>query len=361
MGLLLIRLWEARRGHRSRRLRHLTVLEEAHRILPAESAGAADPLSGGGGDDFAAETFTNLLAEVRAAGEGLLISEQSPNRLADGAVTNTGLKVALRTMGAADRDILGAALNLDDDQQQALTSFDPHEALVFWAGMDQPVRIRADAAFPPEGEPPAAGPQPAARPVIGDPLVDRLADLLLRVTADETEGVRAALLERAQAALPAPLQDRADEVVRATVEDAAERLGRARALPPRTREAIVDAALAHPPRGTLLPLPDDGCACDGSGAASSCPLRELVEQAVADWRGEGRDPAEIDRFTTPGQMAAHLRLRLTEAVGTDCAPRALDQGVACLAAHALRGTRPQAQVREVVAELPTGADTGDNR
>lgn len=350
MGLLLIRLWEARRGHRSRTLQHVTVLEEAHRILPADRSSGDDPMAPGG--DFAAETFTNLLAEVRAAGEGLLIAEQSPSRLAPSAVVNTGLKVALRTMGPDDREVLGAALNLDEEQQRALTSLAPHDALVFWAGMDTPVRVRAEAALAPEGAPPPPRSSRPARPVVTDPVVFRLADLLLRVEAADAAVVRDELFARVRAVLPTALADRADDVVHTAVADAAERLGRARRLPRRTRAAMIERALDDPPQGTLLTI-GDGCACDGSGAVPACPLRELVEDAVRDWRREGRDPSEIARFTAPREAAAHLRLRLCEAFGTDRATQALDLGLGCLAAHALRGTRPQAEVRHFVADITT--------
>lgn len=356
MGLLLIRLWEARRGYTWRGLRHLTVLEEAHRILPAARPGGGDPLAAGG--DFAADTFTNLLAEVRAAGEGIVVADQSPSRLARGVIANTGLKVALRSMGAEDRDVLGPALNLDDDQPRALTSFEPHEALAFWAGMDQPIRMWAAASQPPQRTPdvPTAptdtAPAPAP-PVVDDRRVARLADLLLRVDADEAAAVRTALRERAAAVLPAVLSDRVDDVVGHAVEAAADRLGRVRALPRRMRQHMVDGALAEPPAGTLLPRGEEGCDCqfEAPGATGACPLYELIVDAVADWRAEGRDPAEIARLATPGEAAAHLRLRLVEAFGTEQAPRCLRRGVVCLARHALAGTRPRAEVRSFAADV----------
>lgn len=345
MGLLLVRLWEARRGHRCRQLRHLTVLEEAHRILPAAESAA--------GGDFAAETFTNLLAEVRAAGEGIVVAEQSPSRLASTAIANTGLKVALRSMGADDRDVLGPALNLDEDQPRALTSLDAHEGLVFWAGMDQPVRMRAAASPCPEGgpQPTAATAAAPAPPVVDDRRVARLADLLLRVDVDEAAAVRAALRQRLAIVLPPVLADRVEDAALRAVRSAAERLGRARALPSTTRLQMVEGALAEPPAGTVLAHAEDGCRCDDSGPAAACPLRELVADCLADWRAEGREPAEIARLTAPVDAAAHLRLRLVETIGTDQAPRSLRQGVGCLARHALAGTRPQAEIRAFVADV----------
>ncbi len=89
MGTVLIRLVEHLRlthrdgqaggqqssGNRARGLAHLTVIEEAHRLLRRPSADAA---GGGGAAAHAVELFAGLLAEIRAYGEGLVIAEQIP-------------------------------------------------------------------------------------------------------------------------------------------------------------------------------------------------------------------------------------------------------------------------------------------
>jgi len=80
MGTVLIRLAEHLRlrqraeGPTPPRLRHLSVFEEAHRLLrqPRGPAGAAA---------HAVEMFAGLLAEIRAYGEGLIIAEQIPAKL----------------------------------------------------------------------------------------------------------------------------------------------------------------------------------------------------------------------------------------------------------------------------------------
>ncbi|MGH3170650.1 MAG: ATP-binding protein, partial [Trebonia sp.] len=86
MGTVLIRLAEHLRLTRAGtsdppRLDHLTVVEEAHRLLrrvePGEQAGAGA---------HAVELFAGLLAEIRAYGEGLVIAEQIPARLIPDAI-----------------------------------------------------------------------------------------------------------------------------------------------------------------------------------------------------------------------------------------------------------------------------------
>jgi len=80
MGTVLLRLAEhlrlARREAPGGRpgLRHLTVVEEAHRLLRR-------PDREGGPAVHAVELFAGLLAEVRAYGEGIVIAEQIPAKL----------------------------------------------------------------------------------------------------------------------------------------------------------------------------------------------------------------------------------------------------------------------------------------
>ena len=79
MGTVLLRLAEHLRLARREApgqpgLRHLTVVEEAHRLLRR-------PDREGGPAAHAVELFAGLLAEVRAYGEGIVIAEQIPAKL----------------------------------------------------------------------------------------------------------------------------------------------------------------------------------------------------------------------------------------------------------------------------------------
>ena len=170
MGTLIIRLVEhlrlrARAGQREG-LRHVIVIEEAHRLLRAGRQGRASA--------HAVELFASMLAEIRAYGEGLVIAEQIPAKLVPDAVKNTALKVVHRLPARDDRDLVGAAMNLDEDQSRQVVSLPPGVAAVFADGMDRPVRVRVpfgggrEAAVP--GPPPplvAGAAPPAARSAPG--------------------------------------------------------------------------------------------------------------------------------------------------------------------------------------------------
>jgi hypothetical protein len=111
--------------------RHLTVIEEAHRLLrnvPMDSPAA-----------HSLELFASLLAEVRAYGEGILVAEQIPSKLIADVIKNTALKVVHRLPAGDDRATVGATMNLSKVQSEYVVTLDPGTAAVFADGMDRPV------------------------------------------------------------------------------------------------------------------------------------------------------------------------------------------------------------------------------
>ncbi|MCW2944126.1 MAG: ATPase-like protein [Actinoallomurus sp.] len=145
MGTLIIRIVEhlrlrARRqempggGDDARGLKHVIVIEEAHRLLRNRGEERASA--------HAVELFAGMLAEIRAYGEGIVVAEQIPTKLVPDVVKNTALKVVHRLPAYDDRRLVGAAMNLDEDQSREVVSLPPGAAAVFADGMDRPLRIR---------------------------------------------------------------------------------------------------------------------------------------------------------------------------------------------------------------------------
>ncbi len=124
-------------------LRHLTVFEEAHRLLrrPDREGGAAA---------HAVELFAGLLAEIRAYGEGIVIAEQIPAKLIPDVIKNTAVKITHRLPAADDREAVGATMNLTKAQSQYLVTLAPGEAAVSIDGMDYPLLARMPDGTPRE-------------------------------------------------------------------------------------------------------------------------------------------------------------------------------------------------------------------
>jgi uncharacterized protein len=201
-------------------LRHVIVLEEAHRLLRAGRTGASS---------HAVELFAGLLAEIRAYGEGVVIAEQIPAKLVPDAIKNTALKVLHRLPAADDRQLVGATMNLDAEQSRQVVSLQPGEAAVFTDGMDRPMRVLVPFGGDREhgAQPRAVGPPPplAGRrsPACGHActsgrpctLVEiRAADLAARSSQDawlrvwSEVYVLAHLVNRPRPRVPVPLRQR---------------------------------------------------------------------------------------------------------------------------------------------------------
>jgi hypothetical protein len=118
-------------------LRHLTVIEEAHRLLRRAEPGAEH-----GAGAHAVEMFAGLLAEIRAYGEGLIIAEQIPARVISDVVKNTAVKITHRLPAADDRDAVGATMNVTPAQSRYLVTLPPGQAAAFTDGMDYPVLVK---------------------------------------------------------------------------------------------------------------------------------------------------------------------------------------------------------------------------
>ena len=89
----------------------------------------------------AVEFFTNMLAEIRAYGQGFIIADQIPNKLAPEALKNTNLKIMHRIVATDDRDSMGGAMNLDDIQKRHVTALGTGRALVYAEKMEQPYHL----------------------------------------------------------------------------------------------------------------------------------------------------------------------------------------------------------------------------
>lgn len=138
IGAVLIRIVEhlrvrAARGDTRPGLRHLTVVEEAHRLLKNVRDGPAAA---------AVELFASLLAEIRAYGEGVVVVEQIPTKILPDVVKNSALKIMHRLPALDDREVVGATINLTPEQSELVVSFEPGMAAVAVDGMDAPLLVR---------------------------------------------------------------------------------------------------------------------------------------------------------------------------------------------------------------------------
>jgi hypothetical protein len=143
MALLLGGINEAIRARHASTpaFRHLTLIEEAHRLLsrpePGDKAAA-----------MAVEAFADMLAEVRKYGAGLIIADQIPAKLIPDVIKNTHSKIVHRLFAEDDRRAMGEAMMMDEGQRNFLPNLATGEAIVFCGGWHGPAyaAIRYDPA-----------------------------------------------------------------------------------------------------------------------------------------------------------------------------------------------------------------------
>jgi len=141
IGILLVQLYEYRKSQMtkgSKQLSHILMVEEAHRLLKNVSE------SGEGGNTRAksVEFFCNLLAEIRTFGQGIIIADQIPTKLAPDTIKNTNLKIVHRTVALEDRETIGKAMNMNAEQIEYLSSLRRGYAAVYAEGDNRPKCVK---------------------------------------------------------------------------------------------------------------------------------------------------------------------------------------------------------------------------
>lgn len=148
MGLLVLKLQEYRmeqRGSGSNindSLKHITVLEEAHNLLKrtsTEQTAEGTNLLG-----KSVEMLANSIAEMRTYGEGFVIADQSPGLLDMSVIRNTNTKMILRLPDYSDRQLVGKAAGLTENQIEELAKLEKGVAAVFQSEWLEPVLCKID-------------------------------------------------------------------------------------------------------------------------------------------------------------------------------------------------------------------------
>jgi hypothetical protein len=150
MGLLVMKLQEYRltSGKMNSDLQHITVLEEAHNLLKRTSTEQSSESSNLLGKSV--EMLANAIAEMRTYGEGFIIADQAPGLLDLSVIRNTNTKIILRLPDESDRDLVGKAAGLNDDQIVELARLQCGVAAVYQNDWIQPVLCKVEHFKTPE-------------------------------------------------------------------------------------------------------------------------------------------------------------------------------------------------------------------
>ena len=143
MGVLIIKLREFRKasgGAPNSSLKHVTVLEEAHNILKRCSQETG--VESGNVQGAAVGSLCRCIAELRSAGEGFMIIDQSPGAVDEAAIKNTAIKIVMRLPSRDDCEAMGTALSLNENQVKELSRLDIGVAAIYHVGWTDTVLAR---------------------------------------------------------------------------------------------------------------------------------------------------------------------------------------------------------------------------
>jgi DNA helicase HerA-like ATPase len=131
MGLLILKLQEYRMtsGNINANLKHVTILEEAHNLLKRTSNEQSQESGNLLGKSV--EMLTNSIAEMRTYGEGFIIADQAPALLDMAVIRNTNTKIIMRLPDQGDRELVGKAANLNEEQIKELAKLPRGVAAVY--------------------------------------------------------------------------------------------------------------------------------------------------------------------------------------------------------------------------------------
>ena len=142
MGLLVLKLQEYRMNQGASELKHITVLEEAHNLLKRTSTEQSTESSNLMGKSV--EMLTNSIAEMRAFGEGFIIADQAPGLLDMAVIRNTNTKIILRLPDQSDRELVGKAANLNEEQITEIARLPCGVSAVYQNEWFEPVLCKID-------------------------------------------------------------------------------------------------------------------------------------------------------------------------------------------------------------------------
>ena len=129
------------------KVNHITLIEEAHRLLSKPEPG------GSPSQKQAAETFADMLAEIRKYGESLVIADQIPGKLTPEVMKNTNTKIIHRLFAQDDKEAVGHTMGLEENQAEFLSNLVPGRAVIFNGNWTKAVQVQITQTYRTDSKP----------------------------------------------------------------------------------------------------------------------------------------------------------------------------------------------------------------
>ena len=152
MSLLMQALYEYRQSRyaedaeyrakaQQNELLHLLLVEEAHNVLrkPTGNQTSGNP------ERAAADLFDSMLSDIREYGQGLVVVDQIPTRLIEGATKNTNYKIVHRLTAPDDQETMASCMAFRDDQKYIIPTLETGNAIICGDKDDAAVWVKIPA------------------------------------------------------------------------------------------------------------------------------------------------------------------------------------------------------------------------
>lgn len=142
IGFIMLGIYEYLKGNLegyAGGLKHIIVMEEAHRLFSNVANSENQEQVNVRGK--AVETLSNMLCEIRAYGEGFIIVDQVPTKLAEDVLKNTNTKVIHRLVSKDDCEYIGKSIAMKEKNLDAIAKLKVGQALVYHDKLDGTAHI----------------------------------------------------------------------------------------------------------------------------------------------------------------------------------------------------------------------------
>ena len=124
------------------------MIDEAHVLL---GGGAQTQEGAAEAGASTVRALQNMIVEIRSYGTGIIIADQSPQKVTKEIVGNTDVKIMFQLVQVEDKNIIAASSNMSETDEDQLSRLNTGEAYAYFRGLVEPVRIMTEDIREKEG------------------------------------------------------------------------------------------------------------------------------------------------------------------------------------------------------------------
>lgn len=129
-------------------LKNILLIDEAHVLLDGGTQTQEGAAEAGAST---VRALQNMIVEIRSYGTGIIIADQSPQKVTKEIVGNTDVKIMFQLVQVEDKSIIAASSNMSEADENQLSRLDTGEAYAYFRGLVEPVRIMTEDIREKEG------------------------------------------------------------------------------------------------------------------------------------------------------------------------------------------------------------------